>query len=106
LISNALKFTPPGGRVEVRAMALGSHARVEVADTGAGISEEEQARLFERFYRTAQAQTNAVPGVGLGLSIARAIVDAHGGEISCSSVEGAGTTFALELPLARHVVAA
>jgi PAS domain S-box-containing protein len=106
LISNALKFTPPGGRVEVRAMVRGAHVRVEVADTGTGISEDEQARLFERFYRTAQAQTNAVPGVGLGLSIAQAIVEAHGGEISCSSVEGAGTTFALELPLARQVVAA
>jgi PAS domain S-box-containing protein len=100
LISNALKFTPAGGNVEVRASERNGRARVEIADTGMGISPAEQERLFERFYRTPQAQTDAVPGVGLGLSIAKAIVEAHGGTISCESVEGAGTTFAIELPLA------
>ena len=102
LISNALKFTPAGGRVEVRASERNGRARIEIADTGMGISPAEQERLFERFYRTAQAQTDAVPGVGLGLSIAKAIVEAHGGTISCESVEGAGTTFAIELPLAAQ----
>jgi PAS domain S-box-containing protein len=102
LISNALKFTPAGGRVEVRASERNGRARIEIADTGTGISPAEQERLFERFYRTAQAQTDAVPGVGLGLSIAKAIVEAHGGTISCESVEGAGTTFAIELPLAAR----
>jgi PAS domain S-box-containing protein len=105
LISNALKFTPPGGRVEVRAGERDGRARIEIADNGTGISAAEQERLFERFYRTAQAQTDAVPGVGLGLSIAKAIVEAHGGTISCESVEGAGTTFAIELPLAAQPVA-
>jgi PAS domain S-box-containing protein len=108
LISNALKFTPAGGRVDVRAAASGRCVRIEIEDSGTGISEEEQARLFERFYRTSQAQTDAVPGVGLGLSIAKAIVEAHGGQISCMSVEGRGTTFAIDLPLAEQpaVVAA
>jgi PAS domain S-box-containing protein len=105
LISNALKFTPAGGRVEVRSSERNSRARIEIADTGTGISTAEQERLFERFYRTAQAQTDAVPGVGLGLSIAKAIVEAHGGTISCESVEGAGTTFAIELPLAAQPAA-
>ena len=105
LISNALKFTPAGGRVELRATKRNGRARIEIADTGMGISPAEQERLFERFYRTAQAQTDAVPGVGLGLSIAKAIVEAHGGTISCESVEGAGTTFAIELPLAAQPAA-
>jgi len=103
LISNALKFTPPGGRVDVRAFAHEAGIRVEVADTGVGIPEDEQERLFERFYRTAQAQSAAVPGAGLGLSIAKAIVEEHGGAISCRSADGAGTTFAVDLPLAEHV---
>jgi PAS domain S-box-containing protein len=105
LISNALKFTPAGGRVEVRSSERNGRARIEIADTGMGISTTEQERLFERFYRTAQAQTDAVPGVGLGLSIAKAIVEAHGGTLSCESVEGAGTTFAIELPLAARPAA-
>jgi PAS domain S-box-containing protein len=105
LISNALKFTPAGGRVEVRASERGGRARIEIADTGMGISPAEQEHLFERFYRTAQAQTDAVPGVGLGLSIAKAIVEAHGGSLSCESVEGAGTTFTIELPLAARPAA-
>jgi PAS domain S-box-containing protein len=105
LISNALKFTPACGRVEVRSSERNGRARIEIADTGMGISTTEQERLFERFYRTAQAQTDAVPGVGLGLSIAKAIVEAHGGTLSCESVEGAGTTFAIELPLAARPAA-
>jgi len=97
------EYRPAGGRVEARASERNGRARIEIADTGKGIAAAEQERLFERFYRTAQAQTDAVPGVGLGLSIAKAIIEAHGGTISCESVEGAGTTFAIELPLAAHV---
>ena len=106
LISNALKFTPAGGRVEVRASLRDDRARVEITDTGAGMNDDEQSRLFERFYRTPHARDAAVPGVGLGLSIAKAIVEAHGGTISCASVAGTGTTFSIELPLARQVAAA
>jgi PAS domain S-box-containing protein len=98
LISNALKFTPAGGTVDVRAYPHGSAARIEVADSGMGISEDEQTQLFERFFRTARAQEEAIPGVGLGLSISKAIVEGHNGRISVRSVEGVGTTFFVDLP--------
>jgi PAS domain S-box-containing protein len=100
LVSNALKFTPSGGRVEVRVTDGGDHAVIEVADTGLGISREEQKRLFERFFRTAIATEQAIPGVGLGLSITKAIVEGHGGTITVASDEGRGTTFTIELPYA------
>jgi PAS domain S-box-containing protein len=103
LVSNALKFTPQGGRVEVRTYRYNGAVRIEVADTGMGVSETEQAHLFERFFRTARAQEEAIPGVGLGLSIAKAIVEAHDGRISMRSTEGGGTTFFVDLPVAAQV---
>jgi PAS domain S-box-containing protein len=100
LLSNALKFTPAGGAVHLRVSVDGDAALVEVADTGMGIPEGEQAELFERFFRTRRAQREAIAGVGLGLSIAKALVEAHGGRVAFTSTEGAGTTFAVRLPLA------
>jgi signal transduction histidine kinase len=100
LISNAVKFTPEGGQVDVRLAANGTRVRLEVADTGIGISPGEQARLFERFFRTSTATERHISGTGLGLYIANAIVDAHGGQIGVESEPGAGTTFAVELPAA------
>jgi signal transduction histidine kinase/CHASE3 domain sensor protein len=99
LTANALKFTPPGGRVEVRLRTSGAAAVIEVADNGVGIPEGEQSQLFERFFRASTATDRAIPGVGLGLTIVKAIVEAHGGHVSLSSREGAGTTFRVELPL-------
>jgi signal transduction histidine kinase len=98
LVSNALKFTPAGGTIDVRAYPHHSAVRIEVADTGMGIAEGEQAQLFDRFFRTARAQAEAIPGVGLGLSISKAIVEAHDGRLSVRSVEGVGTTFFVDLP--------
>jgi signal transduction histidine kinase len=100
LISNAIKFTPAGGHVDVRLAAHDARVRLEVADTGIGISAAEQARLFERFFRASSATERHIPGTGLGLYIASAIVDAHGGEIDVQSEPGAGTTFVVELPVA------
>ena len=98
LVSNALKFTPAGGTVDVRAYPHGPGVRIEVADTGMGIADSEQAQLFDRFFRTARAHEEVIPGVGLGLSISKAIVETHGGKLSLRSVEGVGTTFFVDLP--------
>lgn len=100
LVSNALKFTPPGGRVTVSTGTDEGMALVAVSDTGMGIPPEEQERLFERFYRTRSATVRQIPGTGLGLAISRLIVEGHGGTIQVESAEGAGTTFRVALPLA------
>src|SRR5437867_11603114 len=99
LLSNALKFTPSGGRVDVRLTRAGDTAVLEVADTGLGIPAEEQARLFERFFRSSSATENAIPGTGLGLTITKAIVEHHGGRIELDSTENVGTLVRVELPL-------
>lgn len=101
VLSNALKFTPTGGHVDVRAVRRDGVARIEVVDTGMGIPEGEQDAVFTRFFRTERAQNDAIVGAGLGLSIAKAIVEAHGGTIGFVSREGVGTTFAIELPVDR-----
>jgi signal transduction histidine kinase len=101
LISNALKFTPPGGHVTVRTSRHTDVLVIEVSDNGMGISEEDQSQLFQRFFRTASATEQAIQGTGLGLSIVRAIVEAHGGVITVESAAGQGTVFRVELPLAR-----
>ena len=99
LVSNALKFTPGGGRVSVSLLCAEGHVRLEVADTGIGVAAGEQTRLFERFFRSSSAAHNAIPGTGLGLSITKAIVDRHGGRIGIESAENEGTTVRVELPL-------
>lgn len=102
LISNALKFTPKGGKVTVTVSADDAAARVIVSDTGMGIAADELDNLFARFFRASSATKNAVPGVGLGLVITKAIVTAHGGELGVTSEEGKGTRFTMTLPrLAR-----
>lgn len=101
LISNAVKFTPAGGRVVI---TLGTadepepRALIGVSDTGMGIPPDEVDRLFSRFFRASTATANAVPGVGLGLTITKAIASAHGGEIRVASTVGEGTMFVLDLP--------
>jgi signal transduction histidine kinase len=99
LISNAIKFTPRGGTVTVGLSAALSNAVVTVHDTGMGIAPSELDKLFSRFFRASTATRNAIPGVGLGLVITKAIVRAHGGDMSVASEEGISTCFTITLPL-------
>jgi signal transduction histidine kinase len=105
-VSNAIKFTPAGGRVDIAVCRQNGHVLLEVSDTGIGIPEEELGHLFERFFRAQTALERHIPGTGLGLYISKAIVDAHGGRVAVRSVVGKGTTFALELPVRDSEAAA
>jgi signal transduction histidine kinase len=98
LITNAIKFTQTG-TVTVTLRTHERHAEIEIRDTGIGIPTAEQQRLFERFFRSSTANAYAIQGSGLGLSIAKAIVQGHGGTIDLASTEGQGTTFRIRLPL-------
>jgi signal transduction histidine kinase len=106
LVSNAIKFTPAGGEVRVRVTGGNGVVRLEVTDTGIGIPAEDQQRLFERFFRASTAADRQIAGTGLGLYIARAIVEAHGGEISVESEAGRGTAFRVEIPAVHAPVPA
>jgi signal transduction histidine kinase len=100
LVSNAIKFSSEGGRVDVAVGRRGEEVVVEVTDAGIGMTDEERGRLFERFFRTKGALDRQIPGTGLGLYITRHIVEAHGGAIDVRSVDGQGSTFAVRLPVA------
>jgi PAS domain S-box-containing protein len=104
LISNAIKFTPPNGTVRVAVSSEGDTVLLTVADSGMGIADDEQAKLFSRFYRTEAAKSDAIPGTGLGLSIVKSIVSAHGGTVTFESAVGVGTTFVVALPCAPVAV--
>jgi len=98
LVHNAIKFTPAGGSITVRASAMGDMVEVTVADTGVGIPVEDLDRIFERFYKVDRARRGG--GTGLGLAIAKHIVQNHGGRIWATSKEGAGSVFSFTLPTA------
>jgi two-component system phosphate regulon sensor histidine kinase PhoR len=98
LIDNAIKYTPPGGQVEVRIQPTDGEVEVSVADTGRGIRAEDLPHVFERFYRVDRSRTRGSGGTGLGLAIAKHIVEAHGGRISVHSRLDEGTTFTFALP--------
>ena len=98
LVTNAIKYTEPGGTVEVRLETDGGWALLGVADSGIGISAEDCERLFARFFRTEDAARRAVAGAGLGLSITKDIVVSHGGRIEVESELGRGSVFRVRLP--------
>ncbi|HBG45403.1 MAG TPA: two-component sensor histidine kinase [Deltaproteobacteria bacterium] len=100
LIDNAIKYTPSGGRVELRLGEEAGKAVLSVRDTGAGISAEDLPYIFDRFYRVDKARTSTVGGAGLGLSICKEIAQAHGGTINVESVLGKGSVFTVRLPMA------
>ncbi len=98
LIVNALKYTPPGERIAVRAKLRGQHAIIQVGDTGIGIPPEDVPRVFDAFYRVKRPDVPDVEGTGLGLSIVKAIVERHGGHIDVRSKVGTGSVFSVILP--------
>jgi two-component system, OmpR family, phosphate regulon sensor histidine kinase PhoR len=101
LVDNALKYTPAGGRVTLRWYADDQAAMLEVQDTGIGIAEKDQARIFERFYRVDRARSRELGGTGLGLAIVKHLAQAFGGSVGLDSVPKQGSTFRIRLPLAR-----
>jgi DNA-binding response OmpR family regulator/two-component sensor histidine kinase len=100
-VSNAYKYTQAGGEIRISASRQGDFARVAVSDNGYGISPEDQARLFTRFYRVDNAMTREIGGTGLGLSIVRQLIELQGGEVGVESAPGAGSTFTFTVPLAE-----
>jgi signal transduction histidine kinase len=100
VLRNAVKYTPDGGRITVTITCQGTAVACTVADTGIGIPAAEHDRLFTRFYRTSNAVASGIPGSGLGLAVAKALVEHHHGTIDYCSSPGQGTTFTIGLP--RH----
>jgi heavy metal sensor kinase len=101
LLDNAVKYTPAGGEISLALARQNGSAEIVVRDTGIGIPEAAQPRVFDRFYRVDKARARAMGGAGLGLSIAQWIVEAHGGAITLASAPGQGSTFTVRLPVAN-----
>jgi PAS domain S-box-containing protein len=99
LLSNAIKYSPDGGRIEIGGRVLSGEVVVTVSDQGVGIPLEEQARIFERFFRGSRERHQRTPGAGLGLYLVKAIIEAHGGRIWVESSPGEGAIFSFALPL-------
>lgn len=100
LLDNAVQYTPPGGRITVQSAPVDRQVMIAVSDTGTGIPPDEQERIFERFYRSNPARSNEVGSTGLGLSIAKHLVEAHRGRLTVQSDVGRGSTFSVFLPRA------
>jgi signal transduction histidine kinase len=98
LVDNALRHTPAGGKVQIKASSVSGGVRVEVCDTGEGIDQADVEHVFEQFYRSEKSRNRATGGAGLGLAIAQGIVEAHGGHINVTSERGHGSSFAFTLP--------
>jgi two-component system phosphate regulon sensor histidine kinase PhoR len=98
LLDNAVKFTPPGGKISIQAELEKPYVRVELKDNGIGIQAEHLSRVFERFYRADKARSSQAGGTGLGLAIVRHIISAHQGKIEVESSPDSGSTFRIFLP--------
>jgi signal transduction histidine kinase len=98
LLTNAVKFTPDGGRVDVRARLVDGVLEVAVSDTGIGIAQDDQAAVFEEFKQVGRHYTNKQEGTGLGLALTKRFVELHGGTLTLASEPGKGSTFTFTLP--------
>jgi signal transduction histidine kinase len=98
LLTNAFKFTPRGGEVELSVEAIDGSLHIDVRDTGAGIPPDQVPHVFEKFFQADNQGAAASKGSGLGLAISKSIVEAHGGTIQCESTPGVGTTFSVVMP--------
>ena len=98
LLENAVKYSEPGGEIEIAIQTLGQRLQIVVSDTGIGIPAEDVTRIFERFYRVDKARSRSAGGTGLGLSIVRHLVQRSGGEISVKSTLGKGSRFSFSVP--------
>lgn len=101
LVTNAIKYTPPEGRIDVWAETVGKNIRIAVKDNGLGISPEDQARIFDRFYRVRRPETDSIEGTGLGLAIVKRLIEVHNGQIGLESRLGEGSTFYVNLPISE-----
>ncbi len=99
LITNAIIYTPEGGKVDVRGEVKGDFVGISISDTGYGIAPDELPRIFERFYRAKTEKTRNIVGTGLGLPIVKSIIEAHNGTVKVESEEGVGSTFYVRLPI-------
>jgi signal transduction histidine kinase len=102
LVENAVKYSPNGGQITITAQQLDTHMQTSVADEGIGIEPAQLSRIFDRFYQVDSASTRKVGGSGLGLSICKAIIEAHGGQIWAESEPGVGSMFTFTVPLAHE----
>jgi signal transduction histidine kinase len=99
LLGNAAKYTPDGGKVRFEVKTNDRELRIEVEDSGVGISEEELPHIYDKFFRSANPTVQAITGTGLGLSMAYEVIKLHGGDMTVQSKLGEGTTFVATLPL-------
>jgi signal transduction histidine kinase len=100
VLDNAIRHTPDGGDIEISATREGAWAMVSVANSGPNLTEEQRARIFDRFYRTDEARASSAGGSGLGLAIVKALIEAHGGRIWVDDRPSGGVRFSFTLPLA------
>ena len=103
ILSNSINYTQEGGRIDIDLVTINREAHIIISDNGIGIPEDEQVRVFERFFRVDKARSRSMGGTGLGLAISKQIVEEHGGRIELMSKEGKGTTMTVILPLAPSI---